>query len=861
MSPARRSSLTLQPPGRLVAGLAAVIGVSLGGGFAGWDGLGHGLAAAEAPLGPPVVQALPEVPLIARPVDEQEPVEVDDNPNVDMVVEVEIQGAKRVHPNRVLGLLRTQPGRPLRDFNLGEDVRYLERIGPFTSTTKILEQVGERRWKVIFRVIELPLVADVEFTGAGWWFTSGLEKKIRTGQGAYVNKNLLDTDRQLLIEHFRRKNYLNAKVEYRIVEDQFGMATVVFELDVGFQVKVGAVHFENLPSGLGPRVLARKMFGAPAAGLPPLLMNRPSALYFPDMLPVDRNQVTRTVRDYGWLDAVVTKQDYYFSDWVAADDPRGRIGPRAAYDNQRNDRAVITYTIQGGERYRLKEVQFIGNTVISSEQLRRAFAMPDGAWFEREEIDRWKREALLLLQDRGYAAARFVEDRVIDFENREVTLVLDLVEGPKYRLGRVDVEGNLQTKDAVLRREMKRRPLELWNQTDANTSRRNMLRSQVFDQVELQPQLKDSRPTEDPETREADVRIKVKEAQTGSFRVNLGFNSDSGLVGSVTFQEQNFDMLRLVTFNGWRGAGQDLLASASSTSDETTFNIQWSNPRMWDTIYSSRVGFRRTASSQLEWEQRTLQPSIALGRRFWDGDLSVHLGYKYKDIKVSDVEDDAPNDAEAGKYYTNRVGLDQLYSRLNNFRLPSEGFRLRMEQAVVGEWLSSSTDYLDLNGKIDGWIPLYESELGGSIFLHISQLLEWRTPFGNEDIPFYERIYGGGPFPAHRGFERFDLGPRGINDGGFEVNNGGNKQALTTIELSLPIQGTAEGIRLVGFTDIGNVWARGEDMSFDDLYYAAGVGIRFPVTLPIALDFAWLLNPDPGQDNFQLHFNLAGISF
>ena len=78
---------------------------------------------------------------------------------------------------------------------------------------------------------------------------------------------------------------------------------------------------------------------------------------------------------------------------------RGRIGPRAAYDDQRNDRAIVTYTVRGGERYRLKEVQFIGNTVISSEALRRAFAMADGDWFEREEIERWKKKkSLLLLQ-------------------------------------------------------------------------------------------------------------------------------------------------------------------------------------------------------------------------------------------------------------------------------------------------------------------------------------------------------------------------------------------------------------------------------------------------------------------------------
>ena len=138
-----------------------------------------------------------------------------------------------------------------------------------------------------------------------------LRKKIRTGKGAYVNANLLENDRQLLVEHFRGKNYLNAKVDYRIVKDQYGMATIVFELDVGFQVKVGAVHFEELPSGLSNRVLARKLFGAPAARFAAIVAEPAGCLYFPDMLPVDRNQVTRTIRDYGWLDAVVTNQDIF----------------------------------------------------------------------------------------------------------------------------------------------------------------------------------------------------------------------------------------------------------------------------------------------------------------------------------------------------------------------------------------------------------------------------------------------------------------------------------------------------------------------------------------------------------------------
>ena len=83
--------------------------------------------------------------------------------------------------------------------------------------------------------------------------------------------------------------------------------------------------------------------------------------------------------------------------------------------------------------------------------------------------------------------------------------------------------------------------------------------------MRIDPELRDARPTEESDVFESDVRIAVKEAQTGSFRINVGFNSDSGIVGSISFTE-NFDMLQLLTFKGWRGAGRTLSASASATS-------------------------------------------------------------------------------------------------------------------------------------------------------------------------------------------------------------------------------------------------------------------------------------------------------
>jgi outer membrane protein assembly factor BamA len=69
--------------------------------------------------------------------------------------------------------------------------------------------------------------------------------------------------------------------------------------------------------------------------------------------------------------------------------------------------------------------------------------------------------------------------------------------------------------------------------------------------------------------------------------------------------------------------------------------------------------------------------------------------------------------------------------------------------------------------------------------------------------------------------------------------------------------GTNDGIRLVGFADYGNVWGQDQAISIDDMRTALGVGIRFPIQLPVSLDFAWLLNPQPGEASTQVHFGLG----
>jgi outer membrane protein insertion porin family len=162
----------------------------------------------------------------------------------------------------------------------------------------------------------------------------------------------------------------------------------------------------------------------------------------------------------------------------------------------------------------------------------------------------------------------------------------------------------------------------------------------------------------------------------------------------------------------------------------------------------------------------------------------------------------------------------------------------------------------------DQFQPIVEGEQGGITYLHTSA--HWRQIHGldgDDYIPFYARYFGGGPSPRHRGFEQDHLSPTEYNRNDQLALVGGTTDALLSEELSFPIQDSNEGIRLAVFTDYGNVWGADQVIRLSDMRTAVGFGIRFPIQLPVSLDFAWLLDARNGESSTQIQFTLGQVHF
>jgi len=773
------------------------------------------------------------------------------------VADVVVEGCVSVHPDRVRFILSLRPGRQLSREALSEalsdDTRAILHMGPFADVKTELAYRREgqvNRVTVTFRVSEVPLVGDVQVAGLGYFQRSGVEDQLTTKSGGYLNPALIESDRRSLERYFKDKGHQDVRVTVNAPVTS-AIASVTFTVDLGDELQVGKVRYPGLPA----RVLERN--------LDERLINQPGRPYQPELVESDQEAVRRALQDIGYLDAVVRTPDLDWYDFVAPHEDRRRHGPQLVPDGRRNDRVVITLPLAAGELWYLGSVSFVGNTVAGEAEMRTAFGLPDEQTvYKRTEIDRAVERARRLISNQGYARADLRVDARPDRATRRMHLTLHVFEGDLYTVDRIDIHGNYRTKDAVVRRAFAIHPGDLWNDDKVDESRKQLVRADLFKKDQpprLTPKFDDDRPGH------LDLVADVIEDSTGNVRFQLGYSSAVGVFGEVAYGERNFDIVDAFLLQGWRGGAQQLDISAFLSGYRTNVTLAWKNPHVWDGPWILGARFSRTDSSIQDWDERRISSTGSFGRNFLGNDLRIEASYTYSDITIDDVAADAPDDALAASgesFFTQRIGLTENYDRLDHPRLPTRGFRLTLDQGLIGEVLSSSVDAFEYTAKADVFLPLGRAEQGGVTYLHLGG--RWRQIEAIGDtarVPFFERLYGGGPSPRHRGFGPNDLGPTVINQNGLEAAEGGTTDALFTAEVSIPLQGTNDGLRFVLFADYGNVYGEDENLDLLNMRTAIGFGIRFPIQLPIALDFAWLVDAKDNEDASQIHFSLGFFSF
>ncbi|HEX8139681.1 MAG TPA: POTRA domain-containing protein [Pyrinomonadaceae bacterium] len=105
----------------------------------------------------------------------------------------------------------------------------------------------------------------------------------------------------------------------------------------------------------------------------------------------------------------------------------------------------VTFIVGAGERLRVAEIQFQGNKIFSTEQLRaeatQCLDHYTQGFYDRRVFDECRRRLDFFMRSQGYLQAR-VDEPQLDLSEGILKVMVPVSEGSRYRLGQLGVEGS-----------------------------------------------------------------------------------------------------------------------------------------------------------------------------------------------------------------------------------------------------------------------------------------------------------------------------------------------------------------------------------------------------------------------------------
>lgn len=777
----------------------------------------------------------------AEPAVEQAPAEPESPFEFRPIRAIRAEGLDRVDPQLIFNQIRSREGQPYRDATAKEDVRRLFRIGQFRTLDAAVEPNEDGSVDLIFRVEEAPIVQDVQVVGNRSVPDADLANAIRIDPGVPIDEYELGRAERAIEELYRKRGFylVDVTVDREELERD---GVVLFRIREGGRVRVTDIRFEGADS-FAPREL-RTAVKSKVRGL----FNR--GPLDNDTLDADVAGLIRFYRDRGYLDVRADRR--------ITPSPDGR-------------EAIVTFVVDEGPLYTLRDVivRTPGlpegqNPSVSKEQVVALMQVKPGDVYSLQRIQQSITKVREAYWELGHPDAEVVAQELrVPAERPEVDLLLTVREGPRVMVGEVIIQGNDITKQRVIRRELQQadiRPERPIDQGALNRAERRLNSLRLFDpqeQARIVMQREDpARPTY------RDVLTEVKETDTGSITFLAALGSDSGVIGSISIGQRNFDIARtpesldeLLSNRAFRGAGQDFNLTLAPGTEVQTYSISLTEPWLFDQPISlGGTLFLRDRVYQ-EYDESRYGGRLRLGRRM--GDLwTAAMNMRVESIELSDIDADAPVDFFDVESQNLLTGLGLTLTRttvpFEERYTPTRGTRFEASVEQVGA-LGGDFDFTKIEAEHFVWIPIMEDFLGRRTVLSFRTRVGWIPQSG--EAPTYERYSLGGR--NFRGFDFRTISPRSVQQNGDPADEpvGGEFLFFFGVEIEQPIwQNMLSG---VVFLDTGTVV---DDPGFEDYRVAAGVGVRLRIpalsNAPLAFDFGFPIKKQDADDERLFSFSI-----
>jgi outer membrane protein insertion porin family len=504
------------------------------------------------------------------------------------------------------------------------------------------------------------------------------------------------------------------------------------------------------------------------------------------------------------------------------------------------EKVDLVFRIQEGDKFEISSTGIEGMTTFPKEDLLPSLQLTAGEPYSAGKI----RSDIRMIRDfygaRGYADVNLTP-RIARSGPNQLGVTYVVVEGQKFYVRKINIEGNTKTRDEVIRREIAVVPGEEFSTTKIDVSQRRLENLGYFEQpVEFFPS-----DTDTPGNK--DLTITVREKSTGSIQFGAGFSSIDSLIGILEVTQTNFDLFNWPTFTG---AGQRFRARVQYGLERRDIELDFTEPWFMGQrlAFGTELFYRDLLYLSDYYDQQIYGGALSLTRPLGEhGRLRAE--YRLQNVKIHNVDDDASDiiKAEEGTFLQSTLGL--IYSHDTRdvlLGVTRKGHKLGLEGYVSGLGGDVETYQFALTGAQYFSLPF------DTVF-KLEGAVELIDAWGGERVPIFQRQFLGGANNL-RGFDFRDVSPKDEN--GEPI--GGLTSTYLTAEYNFPLFWKVRGIVFLDmgmvssdFADLGGDWNSDVGVGLHIYGILPQGPIRFEVGFPIQSDE---FNDDGAQFNFNIGY-------
>ena len=722
------------------------------------------------------------------------------------VASIAPEGNQRIDSGAILQKITTKPGDLYDPTTLRQDLKAVFAMGYFDNVEIDAKDAATGK-AVVFRVKEKPLVGSVVIAGAEEIKEEDVRDAASISVNSILNPNKVNEAVQKVRDLYKSKGYYNTEVIANISYPADANAEVRFEIKEGEKITIEKIGFSGNSSFSEDELEDAIQTGTHKWWLSWLT---DAGVLKMEILRQDAERVAAFYQNHGFIEA--------------------KVGEPIV--EQKEDALFVTFPIDEGPRYKVGTVDIDGDLIKDKGEMIAVLKIRDEEFLNRQVLRDDVTRLTDMYAEQGYAFAE-VNPKVTKAEDaKRIDVVLHVEKGAMAYINRVEIQGNTRTHDNVIRRDLKVQEGGRFDSKAIRTSTQKLNRLGFFEEVNVTP-----KPT--MIENQMDVVVDVKEKSTGQFSVGAGYSSSENVLFMGEISEDNIF-----------GTGNKLSLAASTSSKSTKYNMNFTNPRLYDSQVSGSVDLFNWEREYDDFTKDSTGSTLRLGHPLVE-EWRIYYGYTISDTDITDIDDDVSEyiRRSADIHITSMAEVSLVRDTRDKNFSPTKGSRNSISVDYAGGPLGGDAEFTKLEGSSSWYFPMIWSTV-----FHVKGAAG--QAFENEDgkLPVYEHFFLGG-MNSIRGFESSSISPIDPATGD---KIGGDKMWYGNVSIIFPL---IKDMGMDGeiFHDFGNVYDVDDSWDFSDYKKTAGVGVLWASPLgPLRLAFGFNLDKQDDEDSSNWDFSMGG---